>query len=192
MVGVSSPAPYLAARESRLTHINDARCSMLIPLPQWLVSSIDAVYHQQYYTMAEVIGLASGIVALSVFAIESSTKLFEIINSFENHTRNVQHLQHELASLGGVLKSLQETVDSDDVDLSALKLPLLHCGKACGDFTAIVAKCSSSSSSVAKDTRTSFRDWFRLKYLGKDVAGFTNLLAGYKATIMIALGDANM
>jgi len=69
-----------------------------------------------------------------------------------------------------------------------LKLPLLRCGKACKDFEVVIARCSAHSNGP----RTSFRDWARLKYLGNDIAGFKNMLAAYKSTISIALGDANM
>lgn len=40
--------------------------------------------------------------------------------------------------------------------------------------------------------RTNFRDWARLKYIGVDIDGFRRLLAGYKATINIALTDVNL
>ncbi|KAH9203539.1 hypothetical protein DL95DRAFT_529608 [Leptodontidium sp. 2 PMI_412] len=69
-----------------------------------------------------------------------------------------------------------------------LRLPLLRCGKACEDFEALIVKCTTHSGG----SKTSFRDWAKLKYMGDDIVGFKNMLAGYKSTIMIALGDANM
>ena len=132
--------------------------------------------------------MTSGLIALTVFAFQSSKTLFQVVDSFQNHGRNILHLKNELAALAEVLRSLQQTVDQDVADLSSLKLPLLHCGKACEEFAAVINKCSSHT----KEPRTSFRDWFRLSYMGKDISSFTNLLAGYKATIAIALGDANL
>ncbi|KAH8751160.1 hypothetical protein BGZ57DRAFT_775119, partial [Hyaloscypha finlandica] len=40
--------------------------------------------------------------------------------------------------------------------------------------------------------RTSFRDWAKLRYMGDNIDGFRQLLAGYKSTIIIALTDANL
>ena len=138
--------------------------------------------------MAEPISLASGLVALSVFAFQSSKNLCQLVESFQNHGRNVEQLKNELAALTGVLGCLQKTVNQNTVDLCPLERPLLHCGKACAEFEAVINKCSSHT----KQPRTSFRDWFKISWKGKDISAFTSMIAGYKATITIALGDANM
>jgi hypothetical protein len=74
------------------------------------------------------------------------------------------------------------------VDLSALELPLLRCGNACKEFEQEIIKCSSRSGG----SRTSFRDWAKLRYMGDNIDGFRQLLAGYKSTINIALADTNL
>jgi hypothetical protein len=138
--------------------------------------------------MAEPIGIASGILALAVFAFQSSTRLYQLVQSFQSHQRVVRELGGELEDLNGILRSLQETAASTDADLTTLRLPLLRCGKACKDFEAIIVKCTTHSSGP----RTSFRDWVKLQYMGNDIVGFKTMLAGYKSTISIALGDVNM
>lgn len=138
--------------------------------------------------MADPISLGSGLLALVVFALQSSKTLYQTFDSFQNNGITVRELKQELTSLNDVLQSLQETVNQDDTNLSALKLPLHACGKACTEFAAVVAKCTVHSNG----SRTSFRDWARLSYMGKDIAEFRRLMAGYKSTIAIALGDANM
>jgi hypothetical protein len=138
--------------------------------------------------MAEAIGTASGLLALVVFAFQSSQVLYQVVASFQSNQRVVRELREELEALEGVLVSLRETVASTDADFTTLKLPLLRCGKACKDFEAVIVKCTAHSNGP----RTSFRDWAKLKYMGDDIVGFKNMLAGYKSTIMIALGDANM
>lgn len=139
--------------------------------------------------MAEPIGLASGLLALSTFAFQSSIKLYEIVNGFHSHPKRVRDLLDELEALSGVLGSLTEIVNATtDIDLSALDLPLLRCGKACEEFQQEILKCSSRSIG----NRTSFRDWAKLRYMGDDLDGFRRLLAGYKLTINIALTDANL
>jgi len=138
--------------------------------------------------MAEAIGLASGLVALATFAFESGITLVKIVRSFQVHPKRVRDLIEELEALVTVLGSLTETVSgTTDVDLSALNLPLLQCGKACKEFGEEITKCSSRSGG-----RTSFRDWAKLRYMGDDMDGFAQLVAGYKSTIIIALTDANL
>ena len=139
--------------------------------------------------MGEPISLASGLLTLATFAFQSSITLYDTIKSFHSHLRRVCDLIEELEALSNVLGPLIDIVDNNtDTDLSALKLPLLRCGNACKDFETELLKCSSRSS----DSRTSFRDWARLRYMGDDVDGFRRLVAGYKLTINIALTDANL
>ena len=139
--------------------------------------------------MAEPIGVASGLLALAIFAFQSSIALVKTVQSFNIHPKRVRDLREELEALISVLSSLTETVDANtEVDLSALNLPLLRCGNACKEFEQEIMKCSSRSGG----NRTSFRDWAKLKYMGDDIDGFRQLLAGYKSTIIIALTDANL
>ncbi|KIW87200.1 uncharacterized protein Z519_12102 [Cladophialophora bantiana CBS 173.52] len=139
--------------------------------------------------MAEPIGLASGLLALATFAFQSSITLYNTVQSFQSHPARVRDLLEELQALNGVLGPLTETVGTiTDVDLSALDLPLLRCGNSCKEFEQEIKKCSSRSGG----SRTSFRDWAKLRYMGEDIDGFRRLLAGYKLTINIALTDANL
>jgi hypothetical protein len=139
--------------------------------------------------MAEPIGLASGLLALAGFAFQSSITLYKTVQSFQFHPKQLRDLKEELEALSGVLSSLTETVNATtDVDLSALDLPLLRCGNACKEFEQEIMKCSSRSGG----SRTSFRDWAKLRYMGDNIDGFRQLLAGYKSTINIALMDANL
>ncbi|KAL8646083.1 MAG: hypothetical protein Q9226_007025 [Calogaya cf. arnoldii] len=138
--------------------------------------------------MADPISLASGLVALTTFALQSSKTLFQAIESFKSNRKAIRDLREELEALNGVLRSLAETATGNETHLDALKLPLLRCGAACKDFEAVVIKCSAHSDG----SKTSFRDWAKLTYIGEDVTGFRNMLAGYKSTISIALGDANI
>ena len=138
--------------------------------------------------MADPISTASGVLALATFAFQSSVLLYKAVASFQSSQRNVRELKEELEALQGALEALQETAATTDVDLTMLQLPLHRCGKACEDFQVVIAKCSAHSSK----SKTSFRDWAKLRYMGDDIVGFKNMLAGYKSTIIIALGDANM
>ena len=138
--------------------------------------------------MAEPIGIASGLLALATFAFKSSVSLYQAVESFQNNQRIIRELKEELEALNGVLQSLQEAAANNCADLKGLNLPLFRCGKACKDLEAVIVKCTAHSGG----SRTSFRDWAKLKYMGDDIVGFKNMLAGYKLTISIALGDANL
>lgn len=139
--------------------------------------------------MADPISLASGLLTLTVFAFKSSATLYETVQSFRNHPKNVRDLNDELAALNGVLESLTETVNAvTDVDLSALSVPLLRCGNACKEFEQQLLKCSSRSGGDGM----SLRGWAQLKYMGDGIDNFRHMLAGYKSTIAIALNDANL
>ncbi|CAI7626004.1 unnamed protein product [Penicillium pancosmium] len=139
--------------------------------------------------MAESIGLASGILTLATFAFQCSISLYETVDSFRSHPKRVRDLLDELEALSAVLAPLVDLVKSNSgVDLSFLDLPLLRCGNVCKEFQQEVLQCASRSNS----SRTSFRDWARLTYMGDNIDDFRDLLAGYKATINIALTDANL
>ncbi len=139
--------------------------------------------------MAELIGLSSGLVALVGFALKSSTLLYDTVKSYRSHPKNVRDLEGELEALAVVLQALSETVEQKkDTDFTALQLPLFRCGNACKEFGELIAKCSSRSGG----SRTSFRDWAKLKYMGDGIDEFRRMLAGYKSTINIALADANL
>ncbi|PYH49495.1 uncharacterized protein BP01DRAFT_420440 [Aspergillus saccharolyticus JOP 1030-1] len=139
--------------------------------------------------MAETIGLASGILALATFAFQSSVSLYETVKSFQSHPKRVRDLLGELEALSAVLAPLVDLVKStSEVDLSVLDLPLFRCGNACKEFQQELLRCASRSSS----SRASFRDWARLTYMGGNIDDLRDLLAGYKATINIALTDATL
>lgn len=132
---------------------------------------------------------ASAILALSVFALESSVALYSAVKSFQSHPRQVRDLIEELDALRSVLEMLVETTSQvTNADLSTLEIPLKRCGEACTEFQEELIKCCSRSS----QDRTSFRDWARLKYMGDGIDGFRQQLAGYKSTITVALTDATL
>ncbi|KAH6661716.1 hypothetical protein B0J14DRAFT_526010, partial [Halenospora varia] len=138
--------------------------------------------------MADPLSITSGILPLTVFAFQASRVLYQTVASLQNDQRSVRQFKEELKALGGTLETLQETVSNTNIDLSILRIPLLRCGKACEDFKTLIIEHTTHSD----ESKTSFCDWAKLKYLGNDIVGLKNILAGYKSTIMIALGDANM
>lgn len=140
--------------------------------------------------MAEAVGLASGVLTLSVFAFKSGTKLYNTIKTFDSLPYQVRELLTELVSLTAVLKKLSEVGSLDlEVDLSALTSTLQQCTRSCnGVETELLTYCSRSGID-----RASFRDWLKLKCSGGGgIEGFRQQLIGYKATITVALSFANL
>lgn len=175
------------------------RCGLTSDGPQFGVAESQTQLRTLHHTlhqpqtartiMAEAIGVASGLVGLGTFALQSSVALYETINSYRSHQQRVRDLADETSALSGVLGSLVETVQAAaELDLSALEIPLRQCGKACQGFEEQIQKCSSRSTS----SRTSVKDWARLRYNGDDIDGFRRLLASYKSTITIALTHATL
>jgi hypothetical protein len=132
--------------------------------------------------------MADPLTTASAFALQSSRVLYQTVASSRSKQRAVRRLKEELEALNGALEALQAIVANTDADLATIQLPLLRCGKACEDFGGLIAKYTADTDG----SRTGYKDWAKLKYMGDDIVGFTNMLAGYKATIMIALCDVNM
>ncbi|KAE8138871.1 hypothetical protein BDV38DRAFT_291896 [Aspergillus pseudotamarii] len=136
--------------------------------------------------MAEPLSLASSLLALAGFAFQTTKSLYQVIESFRSSKRAIRELRFEVESLTQALASLEKASAENEAELRALKLPLLRCGKTCKEFEEVIIKCTSHS----REQRTSFRDWAKLQYMGGDIADLRTTLAGYKATINIALGGA--
>ncbi|KAI9709020.1 MAG: hypothetical protein M1828_002554 [Chrysothrix sp. TS-e1954] len=140
--------------------------------------------------MADPISITSGLLTLVTFSVQSSKTLYDVVQSFKSNRKTIRELREELEALENVLQALQQAAEHNHTEFEALKTPVLRCGNACTDCKKILLECSSHSSESG--SRSSFRDWARFKYMGYDIAGFKDMLAGYKSTISIALGGATL
>jgi hypothetical protein len=138
--------------------------------------------------MGDPLSIASGIPALSAFAFNSSVSLYQLVKSVQNNKREFLELTGELEALSNVIQLLQQLASKDGDQFKTLCLPLLRCGQACKDFEEIIANCTKRF----RKSKTSFHDWAKLQYLGRDIVDFKNILAGYKAVIGIAIQDISL
>jgi hypothetical protein len=138
--------------------------------------------------MGDPLSIASGVLALSIFAFKSSVSLYEFVQGFKDNGKRIRELRRELEALRDVLKSLQQLASKDEAQFEALCLPLLRCGQTCQEFEEVIANSTKHST----ESKKSFRDWAKLQYLGGNIEEFKDLLAGYKATISIAIGNINL
>lgn len=138
--------------------------------------------------MAEPLSVASGVVALVTFGVQSSSSLLKLINDFKRTPSTVRQLKEELEALVTVLQCLSTTIKDAESDFTALENPLRQCSKACQNFEALLSHFAGPQG----HPKTSFQDWAKLKYLGNDINGFRDMIGGYKATISVALCNFNL
>jgi len=135
--------------------------------------------------MADPITPSSELVSVVTFACESSIALQNTVNSFQSPQTSFRDLGKETEALSVVLETLYQTIANDtELDLTALKLPLMRCGKACKEVEEKITRSTRRSNGV--------KDWGKLTYQGEDITQFRHILAAYKSTINIVLADANL
>ncbi|KAH8595153.1 hypothetical protein B0O99DRAFT_464348, partial [Bisporella sp. PMI_857] len=142
--------------------------------------------------MADPVGLAASVITIAALAYDSSKKLFELINAFQDISPalsdlcvDLETVQRLLQSLEDALKGTNDAILSDGLKkcLEDLKPSMEACSKACGEF---VAKLEEKTSHSTKD-RVSRRDKVRLLFEEKSIAAFKCRLGSHKLTINIAL-----
>ncbi|KAL4772509.1 hypothetical protein BDW60DRAFT_38738 [Aspergillus nidulans var. acristatus] len=136
--------------------------------------------------MGDPLSVASGIIALSGFALQATKSLFQTIESIGSSKRSARQLRDEVEALLQTLEVLTQLVTEYEAELSSLKLPLFRCGVVCQELGDLISRCVKHPDGQ----RSSLRDWTRLQYMGEDITNYKNVLANYKATINIALGGA--
>ena len=130
------------------------------------------------------IGLAASAVSLVTGAIQVVQVFYKTLKEIEDRPSKVAKLMKELAALKAVLETVKGSYEANKPHLATLKLPLEGCREACVTLTQRLIENGGGNQK--------FRNWHKLKYMGSGIAEITDLLAGYKATIMIALIDANL
>lgn len=137
--------------------------------------------------MADPLSIAAGIIAIITATIQSSTALYDTIESFKNYPQRVKDLLKQLSSLTQTLDSLRELSEQDESVGVSLKVPLRECGATCDGFGRLLSvhRRKLSNGKV-------FSAWMHLKFRNGDVVNFMETLTVYKSTIAIAIADANL
>ena len=140
----------------------------------------------QYCTirMAEAVGLASGLLTLTVSAYKTSKSLYEAVSSFKSQRKTIKDIQADLNSLVTVLGKINEQIQSSqDVEsLESLRQPVSCCDLTCNEMHKMLDACTTH----AKDGRDSVRDWLSMRYHEKSFEDMKQRLASYKSTPSIA------
>ncbi len=139
--------------------------------------------------MADPLSATSALVGLIAFSYQASKALHDTIKSFRQHPKYVRDLKDELSTLEGVLLLLEQSLTTSGAeDYHAIEYPIGRCGRACEEFQQALQKCLGRDDG---DT-SSFRGWLKIRWMGSDIHGFRDTLAGYKSTIAIAMAGVNL
>lgn len=129
-----------------------------------------------------------GTLALVQLCIKSSSLLHNAINSINTNHQEVMHVLGELRSLIEVLQALERNVKEDPDAFETLNLVLKPCTHACDNLNKALAKAFGDS----KQQFEGIKVWIRLKRHESDIEAFKKLVDSYKATLTIAVADANL
>lgn len=138
--------------------------------------------------MSDPLSVTAGIIAIVTATIQSTSALYNTIESFKAYPKRVGELRAQLLALGDVLRSLHELAEHDETVCALLETPLRQCRTACRDFKVILEECRRNS----RSGKPSFSEWMKLRYRNGDIVSFMESLAIYKSTIGIAIADANL
>lgn len=128
------------------------------------------------------------ILMLVGFGITSSTSLYKIIDGLNSRKQEIRYLKAEVGDLKIVLQALVKNIEETSENFEILRLILEQCDVACKNFEKeVLSKVGESKSRVGE-----VKVWTRLQFLGGDIGKFQRLIGSYKATVTIALADANL
>ena len=134
--------------------------------------------------------LASGLLALTIFAYDTSKSLYEAVSSFKSQRKTIKDIQGDIGSLLTVLESIRKQIKTpQDADkFESLRQPLSCCLKTCQEMREMLDACTAHS----KDGKDSVRDWLNMQYHEKSFGDMKQRLASYKSTLSIAFESINM
>jgi len=140
--------------------------------------------------MAEAVGLASGLLTLTIFAYDTSKSLYEAVSSFKSQRKTIKDVLADLDSLVTVLENINKQAQrSQEIErLEPLREPLNCCTTTCHEMHEMLDACTTHS----KEGRDSVRDWLNMRYHEKSFEDMKKRLASFKSTLSIAFESINM
>ena len=140
--------------------------------------------------MAEAVGLASGLLTLTIFAYDTSKSLYEAVSSFKSQRKTIKDVLADLDSLVTVLENINKQAQrSQEVErLEPLREPLNCCTTTCHEMHEMLDACTTHS----KEGRDSVRNWLNMRYHEKSFEDMKKRLASFKSTLSIVFESINM
>ena len=135
-------------------------------------------------------GLASGLLALTVATYKASKSLYKAVSSFQSQRKTIKDIQADLKSLTTVLGKVHEQIQSShDIErFEPLRQPLNCCMTACQEMHEMLDACIIHGT----DGRNSVRDWLSMRYHEKSFEDIKQQLLSYKSTLSIAFDSIVM
>jgi archaellum component FlaC len=132
--------------------------------------------------------LVVGTLTLVQLCIKSGSVLHDAINSIKTNNQEIRLFLAEIESLIKVLQALERNVKQDADTFKSLDFVLEQCTSACDNLNKTVVKAFGDS----KQQFEGMKVWIRLKRHAGDIEAFKKLVDSYKATLTIAVADANL
>ncbi|OBT39086.1 hypothetical protein VE00_09923 [Pseudogymnoascus sp. WSF 3629] len=108
------------------------------------------------------------IIAVVTAAIKSTKSLYETVKRFQDRQITLRRLQHELGDLANVLT---QVINAETSVMVLLQGPIDRCSQVCSEFEQSMKVFSGNS-------KTGFRDWTQMKFMGGDMNGFIDNIGG--------------
>lgn len=134
--------------------------------------------------MAEAVGLASGLLTLTMAVYKTSKSLYEAVSSLQSQRKTIKDIEADLKSLVTVLEKVHEQIQSSQniKRLEPLRQPLDCCMTVCKEMHQMLDACTIHRT----DGRNSVRDWLSIRYHEKSFEDIKQRLLSYKSTLSIA------
>ena len=134
--------------------------------------------------MAEAVGLASGLLTLTMAVYKTSKSLYEAVSSLHSQRKTIKDIEADLKSLVTVLEKVHEQIQSSQniERLEPLQQPSDCCMTVCEEMHQMLDACTIHGT----DGRNSVRDWLSMRYHEKSFEDIKQRLLSYKLTLSIA------
>ncbi|OBT50955.1 hypothetical protein VE04_08904, partial [Pseudogymnoascus sp. 24MN13] len=131
------------------------------------------------------LSITASVLALATAAIRSTKSLDETVKCLKDRTATLRRLRHELNDLMDILESLTQVIDGETSVIKLLQGPINRCTQVCSEFEQLMKVFNVKS-------KTGFRDWTKMQFMGGNINEFIDTIAGYKSTITVGLGTITM
>jgi hypothetical protein len=131
------------------------------------------------------LSITASLLAVTTAAIQSIKSLRETVKRFNDRDRTLRRLSNELGDLTNILDSLKQVAGDEQSTLILLQGPVERCSEVCREF-------EQSMKIFKGKSKTGFLDWTKMEFMKGDMSEFIDNIAGYKATISIAIATITL
>lgn len=140
--------------------------------------------------MAAELGATASILAITLFAFNTSKSFHDVVCSFNSRRKEVKDILTDLNSLVLVLESIHQHIQSlrNDTGFEPLREPLNCCTAVCQEMQNMLQECTKHTS----DNNASIRDWLSMRFHEKSFSDMRQKLGCYKSTLTITFASVTL